>query len=149
MPNSALDAFKKAVLHTDDSLYSLVHLPAPAIMAAAGVLAEISTPFSALIVDKDEVSLVVSGEYWDEFAGRLPEHRVERNYRLITFDQVLGLDMVGFMALVGRILADAGISILPYAAFERDHILVREDQFQIAWDTLHHAQKTLALDSDG
>ncbi|MBN1679904.1 MAG: ACT domain-containing protein [Anaerolineae bacterium] len=141
--DAASQAFSRAALYTDNVVYLLVHLPAPAITASAGVLAEIGTPFSALIADKDEVTLVVPKEHWDSFAHRLPEHRLGGDYRLITFDLPLDFDLVGFMALVSTILAEAFVSILPLASFERDHILVSVAQFQAAWDALGQAQARL------
>ncbi len=134
-------AFKNATLYTDEKTYRVIHLPAPAIWAGAGVLAEIAEPFSALIADKDEVTLVVPADKWEHFSARLPEHNdMGDDYRLITFDLPLDPGLVGFIALVSQILADAGVSILPFAAYQRDHILVTEDQFQAAWDALHAAQ---------
>jgi hypothetical protein len=137
---TAAEAFAQAALYTDQTRYCLVHLPARAITAGAGVLAEIGRPFSALVVDKDEVTLVLPQDDWDEFAARLPDYREVRDYRLITFDLPLDLQIVGFMALVSRILAEAEISILALGAFERDHILVSADKFQAAWDGLRAAQ---------
>jgi uncharacterized protein len=40
---------------------------------------------------------------------------------------VLGWDVVGFLALVTRILAEAGVSCGALSAFSRDHLLVRQD----------------------
>lgn len=139
---NAAEAFARAALVTDETLYRLIHLPPRAIMAGAGVLAEIGTPFSALIADKDEVTLLLPGAEWEMFADRLPDHRAVGDYRLITFDLPLNLDLVGFMALVSRVLADAQVSILALSAFERDHILVPAPQFQTAWDALRAAQAT-------
>lgn len=141
---TAAQAFVRASLYTDNIHYILVHLPPQAITAGAGVLAEIGQPFGALVVDKDEITLVVPQEYWDEFAGRLPDHRIAGNYRLITFDLPLDLNMIGFMALISRVLAEAGVSILALSAYERDHILVPADRFQTAWETLQTAQQRLA-----
>lgn len=137
---SAQEHFAKAELFTDEELYVLVHLPGAAITAAAGVLAEIGTPFSALIVDKDEVSLVVLQDAWQEFKGRLRDYREAGDYRLITFDLPLDLDLVGFLAHVATVLAGANVSLMAFSAFERDHILVRASQFDTAWHALHAAQ---------
>ncbi|MBN2302874.1 MAG: ACT domain-containing protein [Anaerolineae bacterium] len=142
--DTAAAVFCRATLYSDDALYILAHLPPQAITAAAGVLAEIGTPFSALIADKDEITLLLPQEYWDEFAGRLPDHRASGDYRLITFDLPLEPDLIGFLVLVSQILADAGVSILALSSFERDHILVSAAQFQTAWDALRAAQTGLA-----
>ncbi|MAS34190.1 MAG: hypothetical protein CL610_09290 [Anaerolineaceae bacterium] len=137
MTQSVEQVLAQAVFYSDDQLYDLIQLPAKAIMAAAGVMAEIGEPFGALIVDKDEVSLIIPAEAWDDFQGRLPGSQAgSTQYRLITFDVVLEPDLVGFMALISRALADAQISILTYAAFSRDHFLVPVDQFNLALQAL-------------
>lgn len=142
--DAAHQALAKAALFTDERLYTLVHLPAAAITAAAGVLAEWGEPFGALIVDKDEVTLVLSEDAWQEFQHRLPDHRTAGPYRLLTFDMPLALDMIGFLALVSRVLADAGIPLLAVSAFERDHLLIPADHFPRALSALQHAQAQIA-----
>jgi hypothetical protein len=144
---TATEALVQAKLYTDNVLYLLVHLPAPAITAGAGVLAEIATPFSALVVDKDEVTLVLPQDKWEEFSDRLPDHQTAIDYRLITFDLPLEFSLVGFMALISQILAEAGVPIMPFAAYERDHILVPAARFQAAWDALHTAQANQRLEA--
>ncbi|WP_162910056.1 ACT domain-containing protein [Aggregatilinea lenta] len=139
----AAQALAHASLYTDDALYIPVHLPASAIVAAAGALAESATPFSALIADKDEVTLILPQSEWESFAHRLPDHRTAAPYRLITFDQPLEFELVGFMALVSRVLAGAGVSILAISAFERDHLLVPAAQFEAAWIALEAARNAL------
>lgn len=122
-----------AELYIDDKDYIIVQLPTAAITAAAGIIAEVSEPFCALIVDKDEVSLVIPFEAWEDFSKRLPNHKVEdKRYRLITFDIELEMSLVGFMANVSQTLAEVNVSILTFAAFTRDHLLVPADQFDIA-----------------
>lgn len=142
--HTAQQALTRATLYTDGRLYTLVHLPASAITAAAGVLAEWGEPFGALIVDKDEITLVMPDEGWREFAHRLPDHRVAGPYRLLTFDFPLALDMVGFLALVSQVLAEAGVTVLAMSAFERDHLLLPADQFEQAVAALRTAQTRIS-----
>ena len=131
------DLFKKMDLYTDDTDYILLKFPPTGITVAAGILAQIGDPFGTVIVDKDEVTLVIPLDVLDDFAKRL--HDVERSpdvYRLITFDIVLDFSVVGFMAGISHALADANISILPLAAFSRDHLLVKKADFDKAWGIL-------------
>jgi hypothetical protein len=132
------DLFKKMTLYTDDTAYVIIKFPPIGITVAAGIIAEIGDPFSTLVVDKDEVTLIIPADVVDDFSKRLrdvetsPDH-----YRLITFDIVLDFSVVGFMAQISRVLADANISILPIAAFSRDHILVKVSDFDKAWGVLN------------
>ena len=135
---NAQEALQNAILYTDDVEYVMVGLPPNAIMAAAGVLAEIGSAFGTLIVDKDEVTLIITAELFEDFDARLPEARLSSSMRLITFDIVLPMDLVGFIALVGQLLAENGISIIPLGAFERDHLLVSAEDFDAAWNVLQN-----------
>ncbi len=131
---SALDA---AQIYTDEQPYTLVKLPPAAITAAAGVIAEIGEPFCALLVDKDELTLLIPEEALADFANRLPGAVVAENpYRLITLDVVLEPQLVGFFARVSTALAEAGVSILALSAFSRDHLFVSVSQFDIALKAL-------------
>ncbi len=137
MPQTLQDVLQKAVFYSDQRDYRLVHLPPNAITVTAGVVAEVGEAFVALIVDKDEVTLVLDNESLAAFGKRLRDHRVvETAYRLITLDVELEPTLTGLMAHLSTALAQAGISILPYAAFARDHILVPAAQFDLAMTTL-------------
>jgi hypothetical protein len=136
----AKQALQSAQLYTDDTDYIMISLPPSAIMAAAGVLAEIGEPFGTVIADKDEVSLVIPVDAYEEFQGRLPGARVSAPMRLLTFDLVLPMEMTGFMALVSGLLAEADIPIMPIAAFERDHLLIEASQIANALAVLRKAQ---------
>jgi hypothetical protein len=133
-------AFSQAALYTDGIDYRLVHLSPADLPAAASLLAKIGSPFCALIADKDEITLLLSQPVWDSVGGRFPDHRISAPYRLITFDLPLDFALIGFMALVSAILAQARVSILAISAFERDHIFVPAASFQTAWDALKSAQ---------
>lgn len=131
------EALVRANFYSDGDSYVLAQLPAKAIVAAAGVVAEIGEPFCVLIVDKDEVSLLVAAEALEHFGGRLRGHVAnQQRYRLITIDAVLEPTLVGFMAYISAALAEAGVPIFPYAAYSRDHVVVPADQFEKAMETL-------------
>ena len=137
MTQTVEQALAAAKLFSDDQDYLFIQLPAKAIMAAAGVIAQIGEPFCALIVDKDEVSLVIPADALADFKERLPNYQVSNKpYKLITFDIELDMSLVGFMAKVSRALADAGIPIMTFAAYSRDHLLVPAEQFSVAMAAL-------------
>lgn len=116
----------------DEGEYLLIKLPARAITAAAGVVAEIGEPFCALVVDPLEVTLIIPSEALD-FVQRLPGHTVApESYRLITLDIELDLSLVGFLASISQSLAQAQVPIIALSAFSRDHLLVCADQLEAA-----------------
>ncbi|PJF40548.1 MAG: hypothetical protein CUN55_12605 [Phototrophicales bacterium] len=138
--STAAEIFRDTPLYSDGILYTMVTLPSSGVLAAVALLAEIRDPFLACIVDKDEVTLVLPMMAWEDFSKRLPGARQEGSFRLITFDMPLDFDVVGFMAHISAILANASISIMALAAFSRDHILVPADEFETAWNTLETAK---------
>jgi len=141
MAQTVEQAVKQAQLYSDDTLYSMIHLPSNGIMAAGGGLEQIGEPFGALIADKNEVTLIIPTELVAEFSSRLRDHRSSAAaYRLITFDLELEPTLTGFMARIAAALAEAQIPIMPLAAFSRDHILVPADRFVAAWDVLKQLQ---------
>lgn len=144
MNQDVLSALKQTTLYSDGVDYAVIKLPARAITAAAGIVAEIGEPFCTLIADKDEVSLIIPAEAVEDFAGRLKGHSAAPTlYRLITFDLELDFNLFGFMAVISQKLADSEVSILPIAAFSRDHILVPSQQFDIAMQALQKLQSNL------
>ncbi len=93
-------------------------------------------PFSSVTFDVKEVSLVLKAEEWDGLKVNFRDYDEEGPYRLITFDIVLDLAIVGYLAVMSRILADAGISIYALSTYLRDHILVKESDTETAMEAL-------------
>jgi hypothetical protein len=137
MTQTVEQALIDAKPYTDGRAYVLVRLRPQAIMLAASVIAELSEPFCALVVDKDELTLLIPADALASFAQRLRDHAVsETSYRLITLDVALDPSLVGFLARISRALADAGVSIVAFGAYSRDHLLVPVSQFDKAWATV-------------
>jgi hypothetical protein len=93
-------------------------------------------PFSSVTFDVNEVSLVLETELWNGLIDSFHDYEEEGPYRLITFDIVLDLAIVGYLAVISRVLADAGISIYALSTYLRDHILVKESDIEKAVDVL-------------
>ena len=144
MAQTIQEALRKASFFSDEKLYKLVRLPSNAITVAAGIVAEMGEPFSALIVDKDEVSLMIDEEALNDFSRRLLGHQAgAASYRLITIDVELEPTLIGFMARISAELAEAGVPIFPYAAYTRDHLFVPAEHQQTALDTLNRLQSSI------
>lgn len=141
MSQTVEDVLRNAKLYSDGLLYRVVKLPANAITLAAGLVAEIGTPFCALIADKDEVTLLIPDEARATFRKRLRQAETsEQAYRLITLDLPLEPDLVGLLARLAEALAAVEIPILMFAAYSRDHFLVPADNFDKAMRTLRDLQ---------
>jgi hypothetical protein len=80
-----------------------------------------------LLKDAHEVTLLLDETDWRTMRHAARDARVEGNFRLLTFDIELDWNIVGFLARVTKILADAGVSCGALSAFSRDHLLIKQD----------------------
>ncbi|MBI2113179.1 MAG: ACT domain-containing protein [Candidatus Wildermuthbacteria bacterium] len=78
----------------------------------------------AAIQDEKETTVVVDQSKLDQYKDVLLE--IDRDWKIITFDLLLPIDMVGFIATVANALAEEGISILVISSYSTDHILVQD-----------------------
>ena len=78
--------------------------------------------------DEKEVTLLIEEEDWQRIRHALRDAKVERDFRLLTFDIELPWNVVGYLARVTEILAGAGISVGALSSFSRDHLLIKQDQ---------------------
>jgi hypothetical protein len=80
-----------------------------------------------LLRDKHEVTLLLDETDWRTLRHAARDARVESGFRLVTFDIELDWNVVGYLARVTEILAEAGISVGALSAFSRDHLLIKQD----------------------
>lgn len=52
--------------------------------------------------------------------------KIEKGFRLITFDMILPFSMTGFISKISEKLAKAKIPIFVISAFSTDHILIKQ-----------------------
>jgi hypothetical protein len=120
-------------VHPD--LFTIVSIDRSEEDKARNLLVDLA-PFSSLTFDVAEVSLVVNKNEWSSMSNRFEKYQEEGPFCLITFDIVLDLSIVGFMAVVSRRLADEGVSIYALSTYLRDHILIKEDDCMKALEAL-------------
>ena len=80
-----------------------------------------------LLRDPYEVTLLVEESDWRAMRHAARDAKTEAGFRLVTLDVELGWDVVGFLALVTRILAAEGVPAGALSAFSRDHLLIKQD----------------------
>ena len=85
-----------------------------------------------LLRDRFEVTLLLDETDWRTLRHAAREARVEGGFRLLTFDLELDWNVVGYLARVTEILADAGVSVGALSAFSRDHLLIKQDELGTA-----------------
>ncbi len=127
LPPGLTHIFGHTQLHTDDSEYVIVGFSREQVADALFLFSRLGVPFSTAVVDRDEVTLLVPWESWQQVRDEVDSYDEARGYRLITYDSPTDLGLVGFIATLSGLLAEAGISIFSVSAYTRDHMLVQEE----------------------
>jgi uncharacterized protein len=87
-------------------------------------------PFFSVTRTQDELSVVCPEEVVPEGATR------ERGWCALKLEGPFDLSMVGILTSVASPLAEAGASIFAVSTYDTDYVLVREEQLDLAVDTL-------------
>jgi len=75
----------------------------------------------------DSLTLVVKDK---EATYHIPSKEIlaiDRDWKLITIENQLPMDLVGFLAAISQALAEAQIPIFVISSFDTDHILIKKD----------------------
>ena len=94
-----------------------------------------TAPFM-IFKDQFEITLLLDETDFGKIKNALENAKIERGFRLLTFDVELDFNVVGFLAEISRILAEAGISIIALSSFSRDHILIKQENLAKALKVL-------------
>jgi hypothetical protein len=101
-------------------------------MLVVRLLASVTAPFVQLIAEPDRLTLLLPQSDWHSLKPAFPHARIQAPFRVISFNHDLPNDLVGFLAIASRALADAGVPILAICGYTKDHILVREEHLERA-----------------
>jgi len=110
--------------HTDD--YTVVSIKLDEEAKAKSLLRDLQ-PFSSVTYDNNEVSVVLRASEWERLKEEFSGFEEAGPYRLLTFDIVLDLSIVGFLSVVSAVLAEEDVSIYALSTYLRDHILVKKE----------------------
>lgn len=94
-----------------------------------------TAPFM-IFKDKWEITLVIDETDFQTCRHAIRDAKIEGGFRLLSFDQILDFNVVGFLAEVTRLLADSNISIFAISAYSRDHLLIKQDDLAKALKVL-------------
>lgn len=86
--------------------------------------------------DKFEVTLLLDEIDFAAIRHAVRNAKTEGNFRLLTFDIELDFSIVGFLAEISRILAEAAIPVVALSAFSRDHLLIKQNDLPTALKAL-------------
>jgi hypothetical protein len=117
-------------VHVWPERYVLASVPVGRLAEAAALALRSGESFTALVRERDEVSLTVPDAFRPDLTSLAA--RVAGPYRVLTFDLELELDVIGYLAPALERLAAAGVSIVPQCGFRTDHLLVFERDLDAA-----------------
>jgi len=117
------------------SLISLRHDDWMKLLENPELSPRMTAPFM-IFKDKFETTLMLDEIDFGTIRYAIRDAKTEGNFRLLTFDIEMNFSVVGFLAEISRILAEAGISIVALSAFSRDHLLIKQKDLSKALKTL-------------
>lgn len=86
--------------------------------------------------DRWETTLLLDETDFGTVRHAVRDAKIEGNFRLASFDVELDFSVVGFLAEITGILAEAEISIIALSAFSRDHLLIKQTDLSKALKVL-------------
>ena len=135
---NALELLKKAKIEVSPETFAVISLTSEEwlkLLESPELSPRMTSPFM-IFKDRWEVTMVLDDTDYGTVRHAIRDSKVEKNFRLLSFDVELPFDVVGFMAQIAKILADAEISILPISSFTTDHVLVKQDDLSNALKSL-------------
>ena len=106
--------------------YYLVHLPLDTKPIPGEWYRPATTQFAVFIRAPGGITLIVTRRKWLRMKKMFDSFETSEPMRVVTLDMALSLSVYGYIAEVSQVLAQEKISIIPIAAFDRDHIVVRK-----------------------
>jgi hypothetical protein len=130
------------VVPSDFVLLGLSHQNWARILESPELSPRADSPF-LIFRDSREVTLLLEETDYQRIRHLVRDAKIERGFRLVTFDIELPWNVVGYLARVTEILAASGISVGALSSFSRDHLLVKQDDLGRALRVLSEHVKEL------
>jgi hypothetical protein len=124
-PAHGLDeALRVMTFRVRPETFALLAFPRARAAEALALAARAPVEAPASVVLEADVATVFAPEDVLLTSPALDGARVERGQRLVTFEAPMAWDVVGFLALVTRALADVKVPVGAVCGFDRDHVFV-------------------------
>jgi hypothetical protein len=87
-------------------------------------LASINSDFFQYIIEPDVLTLLLDSNDWAHLSHHYPQANVEGPLRIFTFSVAMDWEVVGFLATVTGLLAQAGVPLGAVCGYYRDHLFI-------------------------
>ncbi|MFH0711102.1 MAG: ACT domain-containing protein [Candidatus Aenigmatarchaeota archaeon] len=132
IPKDLLDIFSKTKLNVQNGEYLIIKLPLKYGAMLRDLMKFVREPFFNYTVEQDEITLIIHERDWQNIGRDFVEIKIEHGYNVITMDVTVDLNVVGYMAVISRALADVGVPISVISSHRTDHLLVKKYDLQKA-----------------
>ncbi len=132
------DLLKKARIEVLPEIFSLVSVDErewAKLLENPHLSPRMTAPFM-IFQDTHETTLLLDEIDFEKIRNAIIDVKVEKNFRLLTFDIKLEFNVFGFIAEISRILAQAEIPIVALSSFSRDQVLVKQHDLSKALKVL-------------
>ncbi len=85
-----------------------------------------TTRFAVFIREPKEINLIITRRKWLRMQSIFDRYKVVGLFKVIGFNGKLSMVVPGYMSVIGSVLADSKISVLPVSTLCSDHILVNK-----------------------
>ena len=134
MDTAAQNILRNARLEVAPEIYTLVSVQKeawPKLLEDQALSPRGTAPFM-IFSDNHEVTLLLDEIDFGTIRHAVRDAKVESGFRMLTFETVMDFTVVGFLAEVTHILADANIPVIALSAFSRDHLLIKQNDLAAA-----------------
>ncbi|MBS3055174.1 MAG: ACT domain-containing protein [Candidatus Aenigmarchaeota archaeon] len=132
IPKDLLSIFSKTKLNVQPGEYLIVRLPLKYGVMLRELSKFVREPFFNYTVEPQEITLVVHERDWSNIGRDFIETQIEHGYNIITMDVTVDLNVIGYLAVISRLLADVGVPIMVVSGHRTDHILIKKYDLQKA-----------------
>ena len=102
---------------------------------------KIKNNFHTAIFEKEGVTLIILKNNWNKIKSNFTNYKIESDYKIATYDANTDLNLVGFLAIISKLMADRGISLNVISAFHRDYFLIKKSKAKKAIRELNSIKK--------
>ncbi|MEW5959628.1 MAG: ACT domain-containing protein [Chloroflexota bacterium] len=145
-PLTAILAQTELLIHPDE--FVLVGLEPAERSRLEADLAHIRGDFFQYILEPDVLTLLLDSDSWARLSRRYPEARVEGPLAVFTFSLAMEWAVVGFLAAVTGLLAQAGIPLGAVCGYYRDHLFIAVEYAERAESILRQEMERVRVISD-
>lgn len=130
------DLFAKTKLVVLPEEFLIICISKEHLVKAKQKISEFEDSFFSFVNEKDEITFILSQKNWQQISVDFNNAKIEKDYKIITFDIPLEWNIVGYLAEITKLLSKNKISVGVVSTYSKDHILVKKENVNKTLETL-------------